>query len=126
MSESILSRPPPVADHRLRYGPEPDQLGDLRLPKNSGPHPCIVVIHGGFWRVRYDLEHTGHLCAALTERGVATWNIEYRRVGTPGGGWPGTFRDVADAAADLFANAPRYRIDRTRVAVLGHSAGGHL
>ena len=51
-------------------------------------------IHGGFWRAKYDLMHAGHLCAALTAKGIATWNVEYRRVGNPGGGWPGTFEDV--------------------------------
>ncbi|MDP9364844.1 MAG: alpha/beta fold hydrolase, partial [Chloroflexota bacterium] len=108
------------------YGAEPSQFGDLRLPAGAGPHPCAVVIHGGFWRARYDLEHIGHLCRALAGAGVATWNLEYRRVGEPGGGWPGTFRDVAWGAGFLFEVAPRYGIDAERVVVLGHSAGGHL
>jgi acetyl esterase/lipase len=102
------------------------RFADLRLPEGLGPHPCIVAIHGGFWRNRYSLDHLGHLCAALTGLGFATWSIEYRRVGDAGGGWPGTFLDVAAGAAYLFHHAPKLGIDPARVAILGHSAGGHL
>ena len=126
MSESVLTRAAPPADHRLPYGTDPSQFGDLRLPAGAGPHPCVVAIHGGFWRARYDLAHLGHFCRALTERGVATWSLEYRRVGDPGGGWPGTFHDVAAGAAHLFAIAREYGIDPGAVTVVGHSAGGHL
>lgn len=126
MSESILDRVPVPADLRLRYGPEPQQFGDLRLPAGEGPHPCAIVIHGGFWRARYDLTYAGHLCAAVAEVGLASWNIEYRRVGDLGGGWPGTFHDVAQATAHLFAIAPEHAIDPDRVIAVGHSAGGHL
>lgn len=131
MSQSILELAPPPADLRIRYGPETQHFGDLRMPQGFGPHPCVIAIHGGFWRNRYDLAHLGHLCAALTNTGFATWNIEYRRLGDPGGGWPGTFFDVARAARYLVKIAPleltpRHRIDPGRVTVLGHSAGGHL
>ena len=126
MSESVLTRAAPAADERVAYGEDPSQFGDLRLPAGRGPHPCVVAIHGGFWRARYDLAHLGHLCHALTAMGLATWSIEYRRVGAPGGGWPGSFRDVAAGAAHLFAIAPEHGIDPGAVVVLGHSAGGHL
>lgn len=126
MSETLLERAVPAADVRLAYGDDPCQFGDLRLPVGGGPHPGVVAIHGGFWRARYDLEHLGHFCRALTARDVATWSIEYRRVGDAGGGWPGTFRDVAAGAAHLFAIAPAYGIDPGAVAVVGHSAGGQL
>ncbi len=126
MSESILQRTVPPTDHRLPYGPNASQFGDMRIPDGDGPHPCIIVIHGGFWRNRYDLEHIGHLCRAFTLSGFATWNIEYRRLGEPGGGWPGTFHDIARAARHLFTIAPDYRIDPAQVGVLGHSAGGQL
>ena len=131
MSQSILELAPPPADMRIRYGPAPQHFADLRMPAGPGPHPCVIAIHGGFWRNRYDLRHLGHLCAALTDAGFATWSIEYRRLDDPGGGWPGTFHDVARAARHLFDVAPlditpRHRIDPGRVIVLGHSAGGHL
>ena len=83
-------------------------------------------IHGGFWRSKYNLGHAGHLCAELTAKGLATWNIEYRRVGNPGGGWPGTFEDIANAYRFLPQIAKRYDLDTTRVVVMGHSAGGQL
>jgi len=126
VSESILDLPPPPANVRIGYGPDPLHVADLRLPKGPGPYPCVIAIHGGFWRNRYDLAHLGHLCAALTEAGIATWNIEYHRAGDPGGGWPGTFHDVTRAARHLVAIAPRHRIDPDRLIVLGHSAGGQL
>lgn len=128
MSEEILSLAPPSADHRLAYGTDPNQFGDLRLPKEGHgvPFPVVLNIHGGYWRAKYDLLHAGHLCAALTRRGCATWNVEYRRVGNPGGGWPGTFEDIANSYRFLPQIARRYDLDAGRVVVLGHSAGGQL
>lgn len=121
-----LSLSQPAADERIAYGPGRHQFADLRLPRGGGPHPCVVVIHGGYWRKKYNLGYLGHFCAALTAAGVATWSIEYRRVGNPGGGWPGTFLDVAAAARHLVRIAPERAIDPARVIVAGHSAGGHL
>ncbi|XSG75769.1 alpha/beta hydrolase family protein [Herpetosiphon llansteffanensis] len=125
MSDSILAQAAPPADQRIWYAADPLQFGDLRLPAGSGPFPVVIVVHGGFWRARYDLEHIGHVCAALTALGYATWNIEYRRVGN-GGGWPNTFFDVAQAADFVPQLAQTYPIDAQRVISLGHSAGGHL
>jgi len=125
-SRDILSAPAPLADERVAYDDEPQQFGELRLPAGQGPHPIVMAIHGGFWRAGFDLVYMGHLCEALRAAGVATWNVEYRRVGEPGGAWPGTFEDVARAADHLRALAPRHNLDLTRVVTLGHSAGGHL
>lgn len=124
--ERVLETPPPPADLRLSYGPESLHIGDLRLPDGPGPHPVVVMVHGGFWRNRFSLDHTGHACAALTAAGLATWNIEYRRLGDRGGGWPGTFLDVARAADYVREIAPQYHLDLDRVVTMGHSAGGHL
>lgn len=126
MSDPILARAAPPADLRVRYGTAPAQFADLRVPAGPGPFPCVIGIHGGFWRAAYDLEHFGNICAALTHAGIATWNIEYRRVGEDGGGWPGTFLDVAAAARALVDLAPLYGMDLERIVLLGHSAGGHL
>lgn len=127
MSTSVLDRPAPPASARIAYGDDPLQFADLRRPgSNEGPFPGVIAIHGGFWRNRYSLEHLGHLCAALTEQGIATWNVEYRRVGDPGGGYPGTFHDIAAAATYLVDHAGELGIDPQRIVVLGHSAGGHL
>jgi acetyl esterase/lipase len=120
-AEILTDPPPPPADIRLAYGPEPLQFGDLRLPEAEAP-PLAVVIHGGYWKANYNLIHTGHMSRALTEQGVATWNVEYRSVGDPGGGWPGTGNDVA-RAVELVAELP---VDQTRVVLVGHSAGGQL
>jgi acetyl esterase/lipase len=127
-SEDILKLAPPPADARLPYGKDSNQFGELRLPKNEANKSSAVVmnIHGGFWRSKYNLAHAGHLCAALTAKGLANWNVEYRRVGNPGGGWPGTFEDIANAYRFLPQIAKRYNLDTTRVVVMGHSAGGQL
>lgn len=125
-SEHILVDTPPAADARLRYGGDEYQFGDLRLPKGEGLFPAAMFIHGGFWRSRYDLAHTGFFCAALTRAGFVTWNLEYRRVGNPGGGWPGSFEDVTAGYQFLRQLAGKYPIDAKRLIVLGHSAGGQL
>jgi acetyl esterase/lipase len=122
----VAALPVPPADHREPYGSDSLQFGELRLPRGRGPFPVAIVIHGGCWRSEYDLQHVGPLAGALTRRGIATWTIEYRRIGDPGGGWPGTFEDVAHAADHLRALARTYPLDLTRVVAVGHSAGGHL
>src|SRR5258706_6655693 len=111
---------------RLAYGAEPFQFGELYLPGNAGPHPVVILIHGGYWRARYGLDLMTGLAEDLAARGVAAWNIEYRRVGNPGGGWPGTFLDVALAVDYLRIVAQAYALDLQRVIPIGHSAGGHL
>lgn len=106
------------------YGGDRSQLAELFLPGDSGPpHAVVVVIHGGYWRARYDRSLMNELCVDLASHGLAAWNLEYRRMGA-GGGWPETFLDVAavvDALAEL--DAP---LDLSRVAAVGHSAGGQL
>jgi len=75
----------------------------------------------------YDVSHIGHLCAALTCKGIITCNLEYRRLGDSGGGWPGTFQDVSLATNHILETiSSDLRVDSARTAVLGHSAGGHL
>jgi len=125
-AQDILTLAPPKADARIPYGKDGLQFGDLRIPHAPAPYPVVIFIHGGFWRNAYNLEHAGHLCAALTHAGVATWNIEYRRIGDAGGGWPGTLDDVLHAAEHVKALARRYPIDLHRIIACGHSAGGQL
>src|ERR1700722_12538065 len=125
-SEDILSLVPPKADARVVYGRDGNQFVDLRMPKTKGPHPLAICVHGGFWRAKYDLGYFGHLCAALTAAGVATFNVEYRRVGNAGGGWPGTFDDIRAAYRFVQQQAGRFRVDLTRLVVMGHSVGGQL
>lgn len=108
------------------YGDGPDQVGDLRLPEGSGLAPVVVLIHGGFWREPFKRDLMEGLALDLTGRGFATWNLEYRRVGASGGGWPQTATDVARGIDHLAALASGYPLDLSRVALVGHSAGGHL
>jgi acetyl esterase/lipase len=113
------------------YGSEPAQVGDLRLPAGAGPHPVVVVIHGGcWWKGFATRQNTAALASRLTELGFATWNIEYRQMGSAGkgdagAGWPGSFKDWAAATDHLRQLAKRHPLDLTRVAVTGHSAGAH-
>lgn len=126
MGRGIMDMPAPAADTRLHYGQDALQFGDLRMPAGSGPHPVAIVIHGGFWRAKYGLTYAGHMAAALTAAGIATWNVEYRRIGNPGGGWPGTFLDAASGADYVRELARRYPLNLEKVISIGHSAGGHL
>jgi acetyl esterase/lipase len=126
MSESILELAPPKADKRIAYGVGPLQFAELRYPVGQGPFPLVINIHGGFWRARYNLIHAGHFCAGLTKSGFLTCNIEYRRAGNPGGGWPGTFEDVRNAYAYIRRCARELNADTGRFLVMGHSAGGQL
>ena len=125
-SELAATTAPP-ADHRIAYGALPLQFGELRLPPGGERVPIVVFIHGGCWRAQYDLAHVAAAAAALAADGYATWTIEYRRLGDAGGGWPGTFDDVALAVDHVRALAAQFpRLDTTRVVLMGHSAGGQL
>jgi len=117
-----------VADRaeRLVYGTAPQQFGMLTLPDGRGPHPVVVFIHGGFWRNVWDLSLAEPQVDDVVAAGFAAWNIEYRRVGDDGGGRPGTLADVASAVDHLAAIGHDHALDLDRVAVVGHSAGGHL
>ena len=124
-AEDILSKPQPPPDDRVGYGADPNQFVEVRLPRAKGPHPALINIHGGFWRAKYDLTHAGHLCEAVRAQGVATFNVEYRRVGNEGGGWPGTFADIR-AAFRFVRQDSKFNLKVDRLVVMGHSAGGEL
>jgi acetyl esterase/lipase len=125
-SESFLDQNPPNADLLVQYQAGPVKFAEVRVPASGKPWPVVMNIHGGFWRAKYDLSHTGHFCAALARAGLATFNVEYSRVGDPGGGWLGTLDDVRSAYQYLFQNAEELGFDSARIAVAGHSAGGQL
>lgn len=110
----------------MKYGEGSSQLAELQLPNEFGPHPVVVVIHGGWWAEGWDRRGTRAMARDLVRQGYATWNLEYRLVGEVAGGWPGTFEDVAAGIDFLAEKAPDYNLDLGRVAFLGHSAGGHL
>jgi acetyl esterase/lipase len=107
------------------YGDGPDRLGDLRLPAAGAAHPVAVLVHGGFWHHAWERDLMDGLAVDLVRRGIATWNLEYRRVGA-GGGWPATGDDVAAGVDHLVVLAPVHHLDLARVTLVGHSAGGQL
>lgn len=125
-SDDLVNFAQPAPTARLAYGPGPLQFGDLRLPSGAGPHPVVVFIHGGCWLSDYDIAHSSEVTAAFAAAGIASWSLEYRRVGDEGGGWPGTFQDVAAGADFLREIAGQYALNLEQVIVAGHSAGGQL
>jgi len=125
----VLARAAPPPDLTLSYGPAPEHLVDVRLPAAPGARPLLVVVHGGFWMAAYDRVHTGPQSAGLADAGHVVATVEYRRVGQRGGGWPGTFDDMAllaDTVPRLLAEALPGRVDVASTVLVGHSAGGHL
>lgn len=120
--------PETPADRRIQYGDGPLRFGDLRLPDADRPggHPVVVLVHGGVWQSKWTHDHAQPLAAAFADAGFAVWTLEYRRLGNEGGGWPGTFADVAAGLDHLRDLADDYPLDLDRVVTVGHSAGGHL
>jgi len=124
---AYMDQPQVKADARIAYGPAPAQVIDVFLPKGGGAHPVVILLHGGCYLAEYQgLTQTSGVAADLARRGYAVWNVEYRKFGEAGAGYPGTFLDVAEAVDRLKAEAPRYHLDLTRVVAVGHSAGGQL
>ena len=115
-------------DVEVRYGPAPAQVAELFLPKaKPSPHPVVVLLHGGCFLKAYEgFAQVSAIAADLSARGYAVWNLEYRKLGEAGAGYPGTFQDVAAGIDRLRAEAPKYDLDLNRVVAVGHSAGGHL
>ncbi|QMW23678.1 alpha/beta hydrolase family protein [Sandaracinobacteroides saxicola] len=129
--EAVMALPAGKPAERIAYGEAPSQFAELWLPDaakhGEGPWPVVAVLHGGCWQKQFaDLSVMNPAATDLVARGYAVWNIEYRRIGEEGAGYPGTYADVNAALAKLAAEAPARKLDLSRVALLGHSAGGHL
>jgi acetyl esterase/lipase len=125
--QDLDALPHRAPDRRIAYGNSRQQYGELRVPAGPGPHPMAIIIHGGCFKAAYaTADYAAPIGDALKDQGIASWNIEYRRLGDPGGGWPGTYRDVGRAVDYLRTLAKPYNLDLARVVVVGHSAGGHL
>ena len=114
---------PPVSRSVEAYGPDPAQVGEWWVPPLAGPLPTVVVVHGGFWRPQYDRHLQDAVCADLAAHGYLCWNVDYASAAEP---WPATLHDVAAAYDHLRRGRHAGLVDRARVAVIGHSAGGHL
>lgn len=123
----LLARERAVPDKIVTYGPGPHQFAELWLPLGKGPHPTLVLIHGGCWLAALPgTELMAYLAQDLRSHGYAVWSIEYRRIGDEGGGYPGTFFDTAAAIDKLKDLAPVHSLDLRKLVAVGHSAGGHL
>ena len=123
----LLERERPEPTATIRYGDDSMQLVDLWLPAGRGPHPTVLMVHGGCWQTEIaDRRIMDWISDDLRKRGMAVWNIDYRGVDREGGGYPGTFRDVAAAADALRTHASHYKLDISPLVAVGHSAGGHL
>ena len=123
----LLDRERDAADHIIAYDQGEERHGELWLPDGAGPHPLVIMIHGGCWRA--EIPGTilqDQLNADLKRRGYAVWNITYPRVGHETGGYPGTFQAIAAASDHVRALSEAYPLDLTRTVMVGHSAGGHL
>ncbi|MCZ2857569.1 alpha/beta hydrolase [Blastococcus sp. VKM Ac-2987] len=110
----------------VSYGPDPDQHVEVRLPRGSGGGACpvAVLVHGGYWQSRWEVDLMDALAVDLAERGYVAWNLEYRRPDDHG--WAATADDVAAGVAALATADPGAELDLDRVVLLGHSAGGQL
>jgi acetyl esterase/lipase len=119
--DSVLTRVARPPDRVVAYGAHPDQVADVRFgDARSRERPLAMIVHGGFWRPRYDRAHTGAMAAAIADAGWTVASIEYRRIpGRP----EATFDDVALALAQLPAKIDGHG---GNVVAIGHSAGGHL
>ena len=117
----------PVPDAHVAYGPAPSQYAELFVPQGAGPFPVAVLVHGGCWTAKFGgITQLRNMAGALRARGIAVWNVEYRRVDEAGGGYPGMYQDMHAALDTLQAQGARYPLDLARVVAVGHSAGGQL
>ncbi len=120
-----LTGPAPTA--HLPYGPAPSQYAELFLPQGAGPFPVAVLVHGGCWTSQFGgITQLRNMAGALAARGIAVWNVEYRRSDEAGGGYPGTYQDMHAALELLASQAPARKLDLQRMVAVGHSAGGQL
>jgi len=123
----LLGRSRPMPDATIAYGDDAFQKADVWLPAGDGPFPTVLMVHGGCWTTSIaDRTLMNWIADDLRKEGIAVWNIDYRGVDRPGGGYPGTFLDAAMASDALAANAERFNLDLRRIVTVGHSAGGHL
>ena len=123
----LLERPQPKQSRTISYGDAQMQKVDLWLPEGPGPHPTVLMVHGGCWQTEIaDRRIMNWIAEDLRERGMAVWNIDYRGVDREGGGYPGTFLDAAAAADALRTHAREFNLDIEPLVATGHSAGGHL
>lgn len=125
--QDVLELETAAPEYHISFGADSLQYGELWLPDSEQAHTSVIMIHGGCWLAIYPgVELMNAMAEDLSSRGFAVWNIDYRRIGHPGGGYPGTFLDVA-SGADMFRSiADKFNLPKDRIIAAGHSAGGHL
>ncbi|WP_313171844.1 alpha/beta hydrolase [Massilia oculi] len=125
--DDYLALTGPAPSAKLAYGPAPSQYTELFVPQGTGPFPVAVLVHGGCWTSKFGgITQFRNMAGALAARGIAVWNVEYRRVDEEGGGYPGMYLDMHAALDLLAASAPAHKLDLERIVAVGHSAGGQL
>ncbi len=122
----IFYTKPTDPTHILKYGNKPAHTIRVRIPNTAGPHPLLYTIHGGQWKSAYTAKQLEYLCEDLKQHGIATCNLEFRRLGHQFGGYPGTYDDLDAAIASTKPHLADWNINQERISVLGHSSGGHL
>ncbi|MBX2805172.1 MAG: alpha/beta hydrolase [Hyphomicrobiales bacterium] len=123
----LTDRALPEPTIELTIGGGDTDVVDLWLPEGDGPHPVVLMVHGGCWQKAIaDRTLMNYAAEELRQNGFAVWNVEYRGVDESGGGYPGTFADVALGADALKFFAEQYNLNTNNVIAYGHSAGGHL
>lgn len=126
MPDVFYTKPVEPTHYKLKYGKTPAQFINVRIPEGEGPFPAVFTIHGGQWKKSYTHKQMEYLCEDLKTHGVATINLEYRRLGHKDGGYPGTFHDLLDGIHYTLARAEKWKLDTNQISLLGHSSGGHL
>lgn len=117
----------PAPTRHVAYGAAASQFAELFQPAGAGPFPVAVIIHGGCWTKHFGgITQMRNMAGDLAARGIAVWNVEYRRYDEEGGGYPGMYHDVATAMDRLRTLASEHQLDLSRIVLVGHSAGGHL
>jgi acetyl esterase/lipase len=123
-SEPAPTAPSPPPDATRPYGADPAQVYDVRRPSpgSAKVDATVLVVHGGFWRAAYDRAHAAPEAQAFADAGYTVAVAEYRRVGMPGGGVPGTLDDVRAVVSAVLADPDL----PDPLILVGHSAGGQL
>lgn len=120
--QQVLELPSEASQKKYTYGPHPSQYVDYwGTPTQSDSAANVIFIHGGCWLKEYDINHTNPASSALRKAGFNVWSVEYRRLGERGGEWPASLNDVKAAIHFI-----QQKLNDAPVAVMGHSAGGHL
>src|SRR5262245_12494008 len=120
--DSVRARSTMASRLDLRYGDMPGETIDL-FPARKGDGSCLMFIHGGYWRA-LDKKDFSYLAPAWVDAGVSLAVVNYDLC--PKVTMEEIVRQMLRASRWLWLNGAQYGVDRNRLYVSGHSAGGHL